>query len=368
MVIKQSRITKTKLALTLAFLLSAYVIWLIIWSTTLKRQCMGVGDPAWENVQRIQGDGSLQLDWENLHNPILGFESHRLKDQAVAFHDGYFYIFAGKSYRSPDLRNWEEIPPAPPGDLVSTGDIWILTHQIPFPDEPQDSKFRKVAWRQSTDLHAWSEDRDLLLLPKDRNIDPTLAFLDDGRVALVYKQGVDLQESRVAYGVFAGEHFTFGEPQKAYAGEGCILDKIIPPVGDLITRWAENAQIIRIDGQWRVIATARHPDRPIDTGYVGSHEPFIYEISGDDFSQWTHKRHLRIPQESWNTLMHANTAFLLDLRAKDSWFYLFYSGADRLDPDGRGHGKIGVARSRDLITWVVPGEATGMDDRENKIP
>jgi hypothetical protein len=54
--------------------------------------------------------------------------------------------------------------------------------------------------------------------------------------------------------------------------------------------------------------------------------------------------------------MHANTAFLLDLRAHDGWFYAFYSGTDRLDPDLRGHGKIGVARSRDLVNWYVPGE------------
>ena len=323
----------------------------------LRKLCMGVGDPSWEDVEQIPDDGSLNLDWEDLQNPVLGFESHRLKDQSVAYHDGYFYLFAGYSYRSPDLVDWEEIPSVPAGDLCFAGDRWIVSHQVGYPDEPPDSDFRKIAWRQSFDLLNWSESQDMIQLDKDRNIDPALAFLDETNVVLVYKRGVVIQESQVAYGTFDGTEFVFGSPGKAYPGEGCELDKRIPIIGDTITRWAENAQIIEIDGRWRIIATARHPDRPIDTGYVASHEPFIYEIEGNDFSQWIRKRHLIIPEESWNTVMHANTAFLLDLRADDGWFYLFYSGADRLDPDLRGHGKIGVARSRDLVNWYVPGES-----------
>jgi len=327
----------------------------------LKNQCMGVGDPSLEDVEIICGDGSLNLDWENLQNPILGFESHRLKDQSVAYHDGYFYIFADYSYCSPDLVNWEQITSVPAGDLCWAGDRWIVTHQIGYPDEAPDSRFRKIVWRQSFDLLNWSESQDMIELAKDRNIDPAIAFLDDTNVALVYKRGLDIQQSQVAYGTFNGTAFDFESPAKAYPGEGCDLDKILPLIGDTITRWAENAQIIWIDGIWRIIATARHPDRPIDLGYVASHEPFIYEIEGNDFSQWINKRHLIIPEESWNTVMHANTAFLLDLRDHDTWFYIFYSGADRLDPDLRGHGKIGVARSRDLVHWYIPGDMTGVD-------
>jgi len=328
----------------------------------MKNECMGVGDPSWENVEFIPGDGSLNLDWENIRNPVLGFESHRLKDQSVAYHDGYFYIFAGHSYRSPDLVNWEEITPVPAGDLCFSGDRWIVTHQTRYPDEPEDSDFRKIVWCQSFDLMNWSESQDMIDLKKDRNIDPAIAFLDETNVVLVFKRGIEIQESQVAYGTFDGTEFSFRSPSKAYPGEGCELDKKHPMIGDVVTRWAENAQIIKIDGEWRIIATARHPDRPIDTGYVGSHEPFIYEIEDNDFSQWVRKRHLIIPEESWNTVMHANTAFLLDLRKYDSWFYLFYSGADRLDPDSRGHGKIGVARSRDIVNWYIPGDMTGTSD------
>jgi len=325
----------------------------------LWNECMGVGDPSWENVEILPGDGSLDLDWQKLRNPVLGFETHRLKDQSVAYHEGYFYVFAGYSYRSPDLFEWEQIPSVPAGDLCFSGDRWIVTHQVPYPDEPPDSDFRKIVWRQSFDLSNWSDSRDMIQLQEDRNIDPAIAFLDEGNVALVYKRGVTIQESQVAYGTFDGAEFSFGAPVKAYPGDGCELDQAIPIIGDTITRWAENAQIIKIDDSWRIIATARHPDRPVDTGYVSSHEPFIYEIVDDDFSQWIQKRQLIVPEESWNTVMHANTAFLLDLRDRDGWLYLFYSGADRLDSDLRGHGKIGVARSRDLVNWCVPGDLTG---------
>ena len=52
--------------------------------------------------------------------------------------------------------------------------------------------------------------------------------------------------------------------------------------------------------------------------------------------------------------MHANTGYLNDFRAEDGFFYLTYSGSiDSESFQGRGHGKIGIARSRDLVHWRV---------------
>jgi len=52
--------------------------------------------------------------------------------------------------------------------------------------------------------------------------------------------------------------------------------------------------------------------------------------------------------------MHANTGYLNDFRAEDVFFYLTYSGSiDSESFQGRGHGKIGIARSRDLVHWRV---------------
>jgi hypothetical protein len=96
--------------------------------------------------------------------------------------------------------------------------------------------------------------------------------------------------------------------------------------------------------------------------YTCNHEPFIYTMDGagselGDWTRWIEKTHLQVPFEQWNTIMHANSGYLTDWRAYDGYFYLFYAGSvdgDRFD--GRGHGKIGVARSRDLREWRVAGD------------
>ena len=47
----------------------------------------------------------------------------------------------------------------------------------------------------------------------------------------------------------------------------------------------------------------------------------------------------------------------LDWRERDGHFYLFYAGSNDGERfSGRGHAKIGVARSTDLKTWTLPGK------------
>lgn len=127
--------------------------------------------------------------------------------------------------------------------------------------------------------------------------------------------------------------------------------------------FAENFQLIAIDGTMFMIATARDPEgHRFPSIYTGSHEPFAYTMvrgDGTALEDWTtwRKMQLRIPYESWNPVMHANTGHLLDLREHDGFFYLTYSGSDDFETfDGRGHGMIGIARSRDLIHWRVAGD------------
>jgi len=53
----------------------------------------------------------------------------------------------------------------------------------------------------------------------------------------------------------------------------------------------------------------------------------------------------------------ANAAFLLDHRERDGYFYLLYAGSSDLTSfEGRGHAKLGLARSIDLQTWDVAPE------------
>jgi hypothetical protein len=304
------------------------------------------------------------IPWEKLRNPILtGPET--IKDQTVVHHEGVFHVFDGGHYHSRDLLHWEGPEPFDAGspDLVRMPDgRFVVVDQGRDPDSGHD-RHRRLRWRTSDDLWHWSEPRDIhAALPHDRNIDGALAFAD-GRVVLGFKQGVRLQKFLVTESPLpdAAGRFAWAPVREADAGTGCGIDGWVSDLADNVTRWAENFQFIRIDGRWRMIATARHPERPVDEGYVGSHEPYIYTMDGDGselehWTRWVDKRHLQIPGEGWNPLMHANTAHLSDWRALDGHFYLFYSGASELDPDGRGRGRLGVARSLDLIHWSVAGQ------------
>lgn len=344
---------------------AALVLPACAWDFTAE--CMGTRDPSAEHVEQITGDGSLEIDWENLRNPILFDTAHPIKDQAVVLADGTFFLFSsGGVYESSDLATWVRTGDSIGSpDVTRAGDEWVMTHQVKDERNPGlDGRNTRLVYRTSRDLRTWSEDREIMpVLPPDRHIDGALAIDDAGSWHLGFKSGSLVQQFRttVSEAPAADESPSFSWPVRAEAGEGCAVDAAIPIVGDTITQWAENYQFIRIDGRWRMIATARRPDRPVDFGYVRSHEPFVYEMDGSgddpaDWRRWAGKRLLDVPTESWNTLMHANSAYLADWRERDGWFYLFYAGTDTPTVDGRGHGMVGVVRSKDLVKWYLPGE------------
>jgi hypothetical protein len=193
-------------------------------------------------------------------------------------------------------------------------------------------------------LH-WADKQELLptIQRFARHIDGAFA-VDGGYVYLGYKRWQTFYITRSPRPVWEGQ---FLPPVQASAGG----------------EWAENFQFLNIDGQWRMLATARDPQQSDGGGYTASHEPFLYTMEGRgeilaDWARWHNKRQLIVPSEEWNSVMHANSGYLCDWRAGDGYFYLFYAGAaDSTSFEGRGHGKIGMARSTDLETWHVPGES-----------
>jgi hypothetical protein len=97
------------------------------------------------------------------------------------------------------------------------------------------------------------------------------------------------------------------------------------------------------------------------------HRPKLYRLAGDpndpeSWRHWTLVRQLDVPAEAWNggetpgiTHETANAAYLCDARRLDGYWYLLYAGSTELATfEGRGHAKIGVARSKDLERWEVP--------------
>lgn len=111
----------------------------------------------------------------------------------------------------------------------------------------------------------------------------------------------------------------------------------------------ENYQFLQLEGVWHLMATR-----------LSDHAPALYRADPDgDWLRWERTHIFDIPREGWNDEEPANAGFLCDARQVEGeaggWFYLFYGGSDELDSfEGRGHAKLGVARSADLQTWITP--------------
>ena len=313
----------------------------IQWSEFVPMDAASPGDPVFP-----------EIDWQNLKNPILASKYGAIKNQAVLYHDGWFWIFPmvdieeGRVLvRTRDFKTYEYHKPAilmgdAPRFLADTG-AWHALFQLSAPDAD-----RRIYYSSSNNLIDWvvPEEAWPYTQPGTRHIDAALAR-EGGHYYAGFKSRQQFYVMRSA-----GEalDFRWEEPVLAHT-DG----------------WCEAYQFIKIDGQWRMVATARAP-RGFDTGgnfYTGNHEPFIYTMKGDGsqiehWAHWTDKRHIALPSSDWNQVMRANAAYLCDWREHDGWFYLFFSGAnDDTLCRGRGHCKIGVARSRDLVKWYLPGES-----------
>jgi hypothetical protein len=304
------------------------------------------------------------LDWKSLRNPILAVEDRMLKDASIVYRDGWFWLYSStrldegdtrdwasewQFYRSRDLRNW--VPFRPRGLQTTKGhpdspDVSQVAKRFFMVYQSEDpTRDRRLFWSESTNLRDWTRGKPLAptFRPKERLIDGALAWHD----SFFYLAGKATQQFWVS---------------RAKSMDG-PWDEPIQAGAD--GEWAENFQFLNIDGVWRMVATGRQPAdwKPRGGGtYTGSHEPYIYKMEGpgtslEHWSKWTNRTLLSVPFEKWNTVMHANSAFLCDWRQHDGWFYLFYAGStDDQRFAKRGHGKIGVARSRDLATWYVAGD------------
>ena len=124
----------------------------------------------------------------------------------------------------------------------------------------------------------------------------------------------------------------------------------------------ENFQILHFNNSWHLLSTDYFPKQL-------HHHPWLYELHGDpndplSWMTWENGRRLNIEPQDWNHLDPDNAAGLWDNRQQDGYFYLIYGGKneDRLDEfcgtaaaterhGPRGWNKLGISRSRDLVTW-----------------
>jgi len=293
------------------------------------------------------------IDWENLSNPVYSRPGWSTKDACMAYRDGWFYVFFSAFYKddgrershvvgvktrdwktfSRPLFNWrgEEggwIGMCSP-NLTKVGDLYYLTYNS------WGDKFLKpnrLFYAVSKDLEHWEKGKPLArnITWGRRAIDAAVAHAN-GKYYLVWKE---FQTPKAAWSYQMG-------------ADGWHR------LGEVTPDWFENGELISIDGAWHLLCTAG--------GLRGVHYPALREMqdSGEKeehWTQWGEFQKLSVPVEDFNTNEAANAAFLADWRRHDGHFYLIYAGrTEGKSHLGRGNNKLGLARSRDLKNWEVPG-------------
>jgi hypothetical protein len=315
--------------------------------------------------------GHGTIAWDRLRNPILSYDSRGVRDIALRLLHGQWHLLFTSvvgsapdwgitSATTSDLATWDppvDWPPQPGTTGLASPDVtrspdgtYVVTYQSD-PGETDPPGPAKLYYRTSPDLVHWSAPHRLAPTihpaPADRLIDAALAWTPHG-LALGYKFGSDQQHFEIAWsasGSLDGPWQLVGRPD-------------ITVYGDTI----ENYEFLPIDGVWNLLATSNMFDRP-----------WLFTLTGDatrpdGWLHWSAGRELEVPLESWNSgaglpgvnYEIANSAYLCDLRRVDGYFYLLYIGTNELKSyGGWGHTKLGIARSRDLVVWQVPGGAGG---------
>ena len=301
------------------------------------------------------------LDWTNLRNPLLGYDDWSIKDASMLYEAGVFYLFFSAFYHddgllrshvvevtttdfrtfSPPIFNWSGQDAGWIGvcspNISKIGDTYILTYNS-WGDKP--GRPNQLLYATSSDLRHWDAGHALAsdLTTGKRVIDAALVETA-GDCYLIFKD-------------------PYHQPQVARARADDLTSWLL--IGQAICRprgdqppshGHENYQFLHIDGRWRLICTNWPP-----------HLTWLYTMRDDGSApehwlDWHDGYPLAIPPEAFNTADAHNAGFLADWRGHDGYFYLLYAGNTELKSfAGRGQNRLGLARSRDLLRWTVPGD------------
>lgn len=302
--------------------------------------------------------GPPETGWAAIRNPVLTYPDAAIKDAFAIRHEGLWHLGYSFTREDPNFRfqlgfsttpDWVTFQNAPRLDQPEVGGLasptvvrspdgkFVMTYNSHTRDVGTDAN--KLYYRTSTDLKTWSDAVRIHVegadAADDRLIDAAVAFAENGAFLFFKRE----QTHNVAYSASG-----------SIDGPWKLLGPVDPEK-------VENTQPIRIDGTWHLLVTTTFPPR----------RPNLHRIDGDptkpeSWTTWTRVRELEIPEQSWNTgdfirYERANAGFLVDDRASDGFFYLVYAGSTEVSSyQTRGHAKLGLARSRDLVSWEVPRE------------
>jgi hypothetical protein len=293
------------------------------------------------------------LDWKRLRNPVYQRDGWSVKDACMAWREGWFYLFHSAFYedrgqvrshvvgvRTRDFRTfsqplfvWDGVDEGWIGlcspDVFTDGRLWYLTYNSwgDHPDRPN-----QLFYATSSDLERWTPH-----LPLARDVTQ-----EDGRPVRAIDAAVAHAHGR--YVLYWKERQT---PQIAVAN--AMGERGWRRLGRPMDGWCENAQFLPIDGTWHAVIVCK----PMDGCIVKATDDGRRD---EDWVRWGEPRRLEVPRESFNTDHRANCPVIVDWRSHDGFFYLLYAGnTQNVSHAGRGDNKLGLARSRDLVTWSAAG-------------
>ncbi len=302
------------------------------------------------------------IDWANLHNPILSYPNWSVKDTAMTYHGGVFYVFFSAFYddhgrvrshvvevNTRDLKVFSDpifdfdgeddgwIGMCSP-DVQKLGDIYELSFNS-WGDDPQ--KPDQLFYITSKDLVHWSERRPLgASLTAGRGvIDASVTRAGEGYY-LIWKDGRTPKEMRPRL----AESKSLDGPWQ-YVGSGNVSLKM--PNGAENGYIHENFQFLWIDGKLDVLSVDYSP---------GRFESLYTLLDPAKPLEWGNELKLNIPAESFNQMVPVDAGAIYDARAQDGYYYLLYAGRDDVTTYlRRGWNRLALARSKDLVHWAVAG-------------
>ena len=304
------------------------------------------------------------INWKSLQNPILSYPHWSIKDVAMAYRRGTFYVFFSafykdhgrvrshvvevstrdfKSYSRPildfDGENAGWIGMCSP-DVQKFGDLWELSFNS-WGDAP--GKPDQLFYMESSDLVHWSQRRPLAAnLTAGEGVIDLSVTQNGSEYYAVWKAGRSPHgmQTRLA----SADRLS---SQWHYVGSGYPTLKMANGRENGLVH--ENFEFLRIDGVLHLLSS----------DYPHGHHEYLYTLLDPSHPlKWGKGFELKIPAQGFNKMVHCDAAALYDWRKHDGFFYLIYAGRNEQTTYlRRGWNRLGLARSKDLIHWI-PADTT----------
>jgi hypothetical protein len=283
------------------------------------------------------------VPWDTLRGPLVDRPGESLSDVSVRFTVGQWHLFASRLTTATGRRDVAH--------LVSVDTTrWTLAEAIDVPTaaglttpdltRDDDGLFLLTATEVAADAvkpttWAWRSD-DLATWDAPQAFDP-----ESGTGLERTTSAVTLGHARVGLIAMSTEN---GEPWVSVSRtrdiEGYWGPAAVGPPLNL-------PRFLRLGDGWSVLGSQRAGLTPAISALTGD------EDKATGWLKWGTPTPLSVPTQAWNAGVPATGASLCDARGIDGFAYLFFAASDTTDFVA-GHGVIGLARSRDLITWQLP--------------